>query len=101
MSIADITNGFKPAGCKNIHLMTEVARYPRAARFQCCCGMEYLYVHGDPDNIAVQVQNGARVEIQPTKGLPMFGHAQDDCPGAGAPLTCHGTYTWNGSMWTA
>src|SRR5215510_5151688 len=101
MSKADITNGFKPAGCKNIHLMTELAKYPRATRFQCCCGMEYLYAHGDPDNIAVEVHNGARVEIQPTKGLPMFGHLQDECPGAGAPLTCHGTYTWNGSMWAA
>ena len=101
MTKADITNGFKPPGCKNIHLMTEIARYPQAARFQCCCGMEYLYVHRDPDNTSIRVRNGERVEIQGAKGLPMFGHKQDDCPGAGAPLTCHGIYIWDGSTWTA
>jgi hypothetical protein len=99
---ADITNGFKPAGSKNIHLMTEYAtNSPRAIRFQCCCGMKYLYVHGDPSNISIEVRNGTRVEIQGAKGLPMFGHMREDCPGAGAPLTCHGTYIWNGSTWTA
>jgi hypothetical protein len=101
MNRADITNGFKPAGCKNIHLMTELARYPEATQFECCCGMKYLYARRDPNNIFIEVRNGARVEIMPSKGLPMFGHKHDDCPGAGAPLTCHGTYTWNGSTWTA
>lgn len=108
MNKADITNGFKPAGCKNIHLMTELARYPEATQFQCCCGMKYLYAHRDPDNISVRVNiaegfdsRGGRVEMQGAKGLPMFGHREDDCPGAGAPLTCHGEYVWDGVMWSA
>lgn len=107
MSEADIATGFLPIGYKNIHLMTELRRYPKATQFQCCCGMEYLYAHGDPNNISIKViieegfdDKGGRVEINGAKGLPMFGHKRDDCPGAGAPLTCHGEYIWDGVMWS-
>lgn len=108
MSKADITNGFKPVGYRNTHLMREFqGSNPRATRFQCCCGMDHLYVMGDPDNIAIRVNieegfdsKGGRVEIHRENGLPMFGHLREDCPGAGAPLTCHGEYTWDGSMWS-
>lgn len=98
---ADITTGFKGIGCRNYQLMTEYPTgNPRARRFQCCCGMEYLHVSGDPDNVAVQMNGERRVDVIGATGLPMFGHLKDDCPGAGAPLTCHGAYVWNGVMWS-
>lgn len=101
MSKADITTGFKGIGCRNYQLMTELTTgHPKTKRFQCCCGMEYLHVAGDPGNVAVEVRSEGRVEIMEASGLPMFGHLRDDCPGAGAPLTCYGTYIWNGCMWT-
>ena len=91
----------------NANVMTEHrTNNPKVIQFRCCCGMEYLYAHGDPDNTVIKVHieegfdnKGGRVEMNGAKGLPMFGHLRDDCPGAGAPLVCHGTYEWDGFTW--